>query len=133
MSNKKIGNQFESELCDILSANGFWAHNMAQNSAGQPADIIAVKDRIAVLIDCKVCENDEFPLRRIEQNQETAMELWKSCGNTNGWFALKLSDDNIYMIALDDLILMRFITKVLNVYDIKNNGINLESWLKIWN
>lgn len=39
MSNKKLGNAFEMELCNILSSHGFWVHNLAQNSAGQPADI----------------------------------------------------------------------------------------------
>ena len=54
MSNKKLGNSFEAELCEILSQHGFWAHNLAQNAAGQPADVIAVKDGEAFLIDCKV-------------------------------------------------------------------------------
>lgn len=41
--NKKLGNNFETEFCEILSAHGFWVHNLAQNQAGQPADVIAVK------------------------------------------------------------------------------------------
>ena len=59
MSNKKLGNSFESELCEILSMYGFWCHNLAQNSAGQPADVIAVRNGKAYLIDCKVCSTDK--------------------------------------------------------------------------
>ena len=43
MSNKKIGNDFEKELCEVLAEYGFWVHNFTQNQDGQPADIIAVK------------------------------------------------------------------------------------------
>lgn len=40
-SNKKNGNYFEEEFCELLALHGFWAHNMAQNQGGQPADVIA--------------------------------------------------------------------------------------------
>ena len=102
-SNKTIGNSFETELCDLLADNGFWAHNLAQNQTGQPADVIAVKNDIAYLIDCKVCLNDRFPFSRIEDNQEGAMTLWEMRGNANCYFALKDSQENIYMVHFDDL------------------------------
>lgn len=99
MSNKKLGNQFESELCEILSMYGFWCHNLAQNAAGQPADVIAVKNGKAYLIDCKVCSTDKgFALSRVEENQDLAMHLWNECGNGGGWFAMKLPTDDIIMV-----------------------------------
>ena len=98
MSNKKIGNDFEQELCEILASHGFWTHNMAMNKAGQPADIIAVRNKVAYLIDAKVCSSRGFALSRMEENQELAMELWSSCGNGQGWFAIKIPTDEIYMI-----------------------------------
>ena len=67
MSNKKSGNQFEATLCEILAEEGFWCHNLAQNSAGQPADVIAVKNGEAYLIDCKVCSRGRFSFDRIEE------------------------------------------------------------------
>ena len=97
-SNKKIGNGFEAEFCEILAKNGFWAHNMAQNQTGQPADVIAVRHNVSVLIDCKVCSNDYFDTRRIEPNQEAAMTLWQDRGNELCYFALKLSTGVIYVI-----------------------------------
>ncbi len=101
MSNKTQGNRFEQELCEILAKNGFWAHNMAQNQAGQPADIIAVKENVAYLIDCKLCSSNYFPLSRVECNQETAMSLWQDCGNTFCFFAIKLPSGEIYMLPFE--------------------------------
>lgn len=99
MSNKKLGNSFEFELGEILSAYGFWVHLLSQNSAGQPADIIAVRNGQAYLIDCKVCSTDKgFALNRMEENQDLAMELWNECGNGQGWFAMKLPTGDIYML-----------------------------------
>lgn len=102
-SNKATGNSFEAELCELLAEHGFWAHNMAQNQTGQPADVIAVKNDIAYLIDCKVCLNDRFSLSRIEPNQEGAMTLWEMRGNANCYFAIKDSQGEIYMVHFDDL------------------------------
>ncbi len=97
MSNKKEGNRFEAELCEILAEHGFWAHNLAQNAAGQPADVIAVRNKQAHLIDCKVCSYDFFSFSRLEDNQILSMDLWKDCGNGSGWFAVKFND-RIYMM-----------------------------------
>ena len=78
---------------------------MAQNQVGQPTDVIAAKNNIAVLIDCKVCENNRFPLSRIEGNQEGAMTLWEARGNAYCYFAMKLANGEIYMVSFDDLCL----------------------------
>lgn len=101
--NRTVGGHFEEELCELLADNGWWAHNMAQNQVGQPADVIAVKDDIAVLIDCKSCMNNRFPLSRIECNQEGAMTLWEARGNALCYFAMKLADGEIYMVHFDEL------------------------------
>lgn len=98
MNNKTIGNSFEQVLCEMLSKYGFWSHNMAMNKAGQPADIIAVRNGKAHLIDAKVCSNNEFPLKRVEENQTLSMDLWNETGNGQGWFALQLTDGEVYML-----------------------------------
>ena len=103
MNNRKIGSQFEQELCNELAKNGWWAHFLSQNQTGQPADVIAVRNNVAVLIDCKVCADNRFALSRIECNQEGAMTLWKATGNAYCYFAMKLNDDRIYMVPFDDL------------------------------
>lgn len=99
MSNKKNGNDFESELAEILSSYGFWVHQLSQNSAGQPADVIAARNGKAYLIDCKVCStNKGFALDRVEANQALSMSLWDECGNGQGWFAMKLPTGDIIML-----------------------------------
>ena len=98
MSNRAKGNKFEKELCDILSKHGFWVHNFAQNSAGQPADIIAVMNGTPVLIDCKDCDKEYFPFSRVEDNQRLAMKHWIRCGNAWCYFAVKVPNGTIYMI-----------------------------------
>ena len=98
MTNKKLGNGFEQELCEKLSEYGFWCHNLVMNKAGQPADIIAVRNKIAYLIDAKVCSGRSFALSRVEENQELSMTLWEERGNGQGWFAFKLPTGEIYMV-----------------------------------
>lgn len=128
MSNKKLGNSFEAEFCDILAEHGFWVHLLSQNAAGQPADVLAVKDGDAYLIDCKVCSQGKFLFSRIEDNQELAMELWHDCGNGDGLFALKF-DEDVYIVSLVELRKCRnrysAMTKELAAY----HGCSLTEWV----
>lgn len=132
MSNKKLGNRFESELCDILSEHGFWVHLLNQNKSGQPADIMAVRNKVSHLIDAKVCSNNTFPFSRIEENQDLAMELWQYCGNGIGWFALKIDeyDSQIYMISHYTMKAYRNQQKSLSAKEIFELGIPIEKWVK---
>jgi Holliday junction resolvase len=129
MTNKKIGNDFEAELCDILADHGYWAHNMAMNKSGQPADVIAAKNHRAFLIDCKVCSKGRFALSRMEDNQDLSMELWKTCGNGEGWFAVLLNEQ-IYMIPHIGIKALSHEKSYATELDIKEYGIPLERWLK---
>ena len=129
MNNKKLGNSFENELCEVLSGYGFWCTNLAQKKAGQPADVIAVRNKVPYLIDAKVCSDDKFPLSRVEENQDLAMTLWEECGNGTGWFALKL-DDQIYMISHHIMIAYTDQKYSLSSKDILEVGIPLERWVK---
>ena len=104
MSNRSVGTGFESEFCETLSKHGFWAHNLANRAEGQPADVIAAKDGIAFLIDCKTCEKDVFRLDRVEENQELAMSKWLGCGNMGAYFAIKLmSTGEVFMVRYEDI------------------------------
>lgn len=132
MSNRKLGNDFETELCDILSGYGFWVHLMRQDNSGQPADIIAVKNKVSYLIDAKVCSNNKFPLSRVEENQDLAMELWRECGNGIGWFALKLNefDSRIYMLSHYIMKSYKDRQSSLSAQEIHELGIPIEKWVK---
>lgn len=128
-TNRKIGNSFESEFCELLYSKGFWVHNMAQNQAGQPADVIAVRNKVSYLIDCKVCSDNKFPLSRVEENQHNSMDLWRDSGNGEGWFAFKLNDDEIVMIPHFSIKALMHEKSVLNLADIREYGVKLERWL----
>ena len=132
MNNKKLGNDFEQELCEILADHGFWAHNFANRKNGQPADIIAVHGRIAWLIDAKECTGDVFALSRIEFNQSASMELWQECGNTSPYFALKTLKNEIYMLAYDILRdLAKDGKKQLNDVEMRYYGTDIDTWFRI--
>ena len=126
VSNKKIGNGFEVELCEKLFQNGYWVHNLAQNAAGQPADVVAVKNGVPYLIDCKVCSGKVFSVSRIEDNQRMAMTLWRECLNGEGWFAVKFGE-NIYMITLSRLDSM--VSKNLPEELFQRFALTFEEWL----
>ena len=129
--NKKLGNDFEQELCQILADHGFWTHNFANRKNGQPADVIAVKDTTAYLIDAKVCTYEVFPFRRIEDNQQLAMDMWIECGNIEPYFALKCRNE-IYMVGYTTIKdLMRNGKKQLNLEDMNKYGMRLATWLRI--
>ena len=127
--NKKLGNDFEQELCQILADAGYWVHNFASKKTGQPADIIAVKNGKAYLIDAKVGMYEVFPFRRIEENQHLSMDMWIECGNITPYFALKARNE-IYMVDYTTVIdLIRNGKKQLNLEDMNKYGTRLATWL----
>lgn len=129
ISSKQHGNAFERSFCEMLFSKGFWVHNFVQNSDGQPADVIAVKNGAAYLIDCKVCSGDSFKFSRIEDNQTLAMELWRGSGNGNAWFAI-LIQGNIYMIPHTTLMVLSRIRSSLHVTELESWGTKLGEWVE---
>ena len=129
MNNKTLGNSFEQELCEKLSEYGFWATNLAMTKAGQPADIVAVRNKTAYLIDAKVCSSRGFALSRVEENQELAMNLWNERGNGQGWFALKVPTGDIYMIPHLLIQAQKRIQSSLSFSEIHELGKHLEKWV----
>ena len=129
-SNRAVGNAFEQEFSELLYAYGFWVHRLTQDSAGQPADVIAVRNKTAYLIDCKDCSAKGFDLRRVEENQINAMQLWNECGNGQGWFAIKVPIGDIYMLPLFVVMAYKFRQSSLSYSEIHELGKSFEEWLK---
>lgn len=103
---------------------------MAQNAAGQPADVIAAKNSKAYLIDCKVCSTDKgFALKRMEDNQDLAMKLWEECGNGQGWFAIKLPTNDIFMLPHFYIKAQAQTQSYLSPGEIYEMGKPLEKWV----
>ena len=129
--NKKLGNDFEQALCEILADAGYWVHNFANRKNGQPADIIAVKSTTAYLIDAKVCSYEVLPFRRIEDNQHLAMDMWIECGNNAPYFALKCRNE-VYMVSWDSIKdLIKKGKKQLNLDDMNKYGVRIATWLRL--
>lgn len=129
-SNKEIGNRFEKEMSKILAENGFWCHVMQQNKAGQPADLIGVKGRYHVLIDCKEMSDNRFDFSRAEENQRLAMGRFQErCGQAC-WFALKMPDDEIRMLGYCQILHMeKKGKKSLGGEELIKSTIPLSAWL----
>ena len=127
--NRKVGTGFERDLCLSLSSCGFWAHNLAQNSQGQPFDVIAARNGVSYPIDCKDCSKNIFKMERIEENQFSAMTLWKDTGNGEGWFALRLMNGAIYMISFSNMEANALMKTVLSEREIRVLGEPLGEWV----
>lgn len=104
MNNKELGNNFEKEYAKILREKGFWVTFLTpKNHVGsQPCDLIAIKNDEVMLIDCKTCSTDLFPLSRIEENQRQAFKRYKECGNTQYLLVIKY-DNDIFEVNMNDI------------------------------
>lgn len=130
VSNKKLGNDFETQFCEYLFNNGFWVHNMTQNVSGQPADVLAARNGKTYLIDCKVCTDDKFVLSRIEENQNLSMKLWEETGNSKGLFAIHFgSEKGTIMITHNQL--QKFKGSSVTSTDLLFRGVPLIKWVQI--
>lgn len=104
MSNKRIGMDFEQEVCDYLTEKGYWVHFIEPApDGGQPFDIIAVKDSVALAIDCKTCAGNVIDEIRLEMNQILSFRKWLKCGNYMPLLACKYKDNEIVWVRYDDL------------------------------
>lgn len=94
VNNKKRGMEFEKRVVRRFEENGWWVHFMAPDSRGaQPFDIIAMKDGLAIVGDCKTATSHWFPLSRLEWNQVYAFEHWLACGGTEPQVIVEYKDE----------------------------------------
>lgn len=104
MNNKQRGTAFEKEFCGLLKSRGFWVHFMSPSASGaQPCDIIACRNNIPYLFDCKTCEKDTFHISRLEDNQLLAFQRFDKTGNDLAFVAVK-HDKKVYLIQFFKLL-----------------------------
>ena len=94
MNNKRRGMTFEKEFAQLLSKNGFWAR--LDKGTAQTCDILASRNNISYLFECKTCKEDYFDIRRVEDNQSMSRLKFKECSNDEAYFVYKVKD-NIYL------------------------------------
>jgi Holliday junction resolvase len=97
LSNKKSGNDFENELCELLSNNGIWARKeFPAEDGSQPFDVKAFYNKCFYLFECKVLAGTTFDTRRIEENQISALNYVQEFAYIeNVWFAFKLGTGEV--------------------------------------
>lgn len=69
----------------------------------QPFDLLAVKNGVALAIDCKTCADPIFRLSRLEDNQRYAFTRWMERGNGTPYLLVK-HDEYIYWISYSRLL-----------------------------
>lgn len=95
MNNKALGTNFERVTCKELAQFGWWVHFIAPDARGaQPFDIIAVRDGIAVAIDCKTSVRSVFPMSRLQDNQVFAFDKWLKSGNKYCYLIVEYQGDS---------------------------------------
>ena len=130
MSNKSEGTKFEKEFAQMMSDNGFWVHCMKDNANGQPFDVIASRNGITYVFDCKDCQGKYFQLSRIEENQHNAMALWSQTGNRPGLFALRFAG-RVYLVPHRMLrVLGENGTKNLTEIEANKYGKEFQKWVE---
>ena len=105
MNNKKLGTRFEKRVCEYLASECYWAHFITPDNRGaQPFDIIAVRNGVAVAVECKTLSDTRnyFPISRLEDNQIMAFKKWRACGNALIYIAIEWQD-KMYMVSYTDL------------------------------
>ena len=85
MSNKSEGSNYELYIAKKSYDMGFFAHLLQGSKAGQPFDLVIARNEKAAFIDCKVCHERNFPLKRIEPNQHSAFQLLQKFGCTRSY------------------------------------------------
>lgn len=98
MNSKKIGNEYEKKLCELLKDKKYWCHLLSYNSYGQPFDIIAFNRYNLFLIDAKHCKGDRFSFSNIEPNQISSFTYALECGASKEktGFAIWFENDNCF-------------------------------------
>lgn len=116
-SNIEKGSRFEEDVAWKLSKLGYWATivQREKHSGSQPGDIIASKNNIFYMIDCKTLENKtgSFPVSRAEFNQISAYKKLHNVGSYN-YFYYILWNNDVYVVPMEDII---HAEKSINVND----------------
>lgn len=134
VNNKTAGSHFEKEFASILSKSGFWVHLFQDNKNGQPCDVIAARNGRTYLFDCKDCQGEAFPLRRMEENQYNAMHLFELTGNSRGKFVIRFREGQMYLVDYWQLGMLRDKgIKQINPADCRLYGEDFWQWLHIRN
>lgn len=120
-NNKKIGNDFERKLIDILREYDFFIYHTPNKIEGQPCDFIIAKNNQVAFLDSKHCQEKEFPFTDIRENQELAFKFNFNKRNYECGFA-------IYFSLFKEWFYLSYskYTELLKINEKRANALNLE-------
>lgn len=99
------GREFENLIVKELHKNGYWAHRISPNEAGQqPFDIIAIKGNRICAYDAKVLsDGTRFPMSRLENNQLNAFNLFEAKTSAQSIGLLIYAEEKIRYMSLSTI------------------------------
>ena len=69
-------------------------------------------------------------MERIEENQSSAMFLWRETGNGEGWFALRMTNGAVYFLPFSKLESLSLLKTVLSASEIRQFSVPLREWVE---
>lgn len=107
-SQNEIGQEYETKFCKWLQNHRFWAYNIPRKTSGQPCDIVAIRNNIAMLVDVKHVRKEEvsFPFDRIEPNQISSFAYARNfaCVSYTGFAIFFERDGMWYWFPYDNFV-----------------------------
>lgn len=105
---KKIGNICEKNALEFLKERGWWCHLFASTTSGQPCDVVAIRNNVAMLVDIKHCNQDTFSFARVESNQESCFAYAEIKGNTHTGFVIYFEKQkDFYFLSYKDFVYLK--------------------------
>lgn len=128
MKNKSKGSNAERELLLMLFSNGFAVSRVAGSGCSTlpTPDIIAVKDKLTIAIECKTKKGEYL---NIKDSQVQELITWEQMAGCKAYVAWRVSKDKWYFI---DIYGLKKTNKAYSIKkkDILENGLILEDFIK---
>ena len=135
LSNKKIGNDLESKVLDLLKQYKIWGVKLKEQENGAPFDLIASKNNVFYGLEVKNIEHGaRYPLSRVEMNQEMSIHKLNSVGTSNTFFVFGVkSEFGVFKEEYKEIYIVHSSKVLVNdvkSIDVKGKGELFTDWLK---
>jgi holliday junction resolvase Hjr len=116
MKNKSKGSNAERELLFMLFNRGFAVSRVAGSGCSTlpTPDIIAVKNKLTIAIECKTKKGEYLNIKETQINE---LKTWEKMAGCKSYVAWRVSKENWYFVEINDL------KKTNKAYSIKKKEI----------
>ena len=128
MKNKIKGSNAERELLYLLYDKGFAVSRVAGSGSSvlPTPDIIAIKNRRTIAIECKTKIG---PYLNIKESQINELKTWEKLSGYKAYLAWRLGRDKWYFIHISKLKKTKKAHSIKREY-IKESGLSFEKFIK---